>query len=46
MLDTNSYPGGIKVSKADLESVQLRPDSFHGDWNYTVLPHLAVLTKA
>jgi transposase len=37
-LDANSYPGGIKVSKADLESVQLRRDSFHGDWNYTILP--------
>jgi hypothetical protein len=24
-LDTNSYPGGIKVSKAELENVQLRP---------------------
>ncbi len=38
-LDPNSYPGGIKVSKADLENVQLRPDKFHGDWNYTILPH-------
>jgi Rhodopirellula transposase DDE domain len=38
-LDTNSYPGGIKVSKAELENVQLRPDKFHGDWNYTILPH-------
>ena len=39
-LDTNYYPDGIKVSKADLESVQLRPDKFHGDWNYKILPHL------
>jgi transposase len=39
-LDANAYPGGIKVSKADLESVQLRPDSFHGDWNYTILPRM------
>jgi transposase len=37
-LDTNSYPGGIKVSKADLDDVKLRPDSFHGDWNYTIFP--------
>jgi hypothetical protein len=44
-LDTNSYPGGIKVSKADLESVQLRPDSFHGDWNYTIFPRMSGLPK-
>ena len=37
-LDTNSYPGGIKVRRADIEGVKLRPDSFHGDWNYTILP--------
>jgi Rhodopirellula transposase DDE domain len=45
-VDPNSYPGGIKVSQADLESVQLRPDSFHGDWNYTILPHMSVLSKS
>jgi transposase len=37
-LDTNSYPGGIKVRRADIEGVKLRPDSFHGDWNYTIFP--------
>jgi len=44
-LDTNSYREGIKVSKADLDDVKLRPDSFHGDWNYTILPRTAVLAK-
>ena len=38
-LDTNSYREGIKVSCAELENIRLRPDSFHGDWNYTILPH-------
>jgi hypothetical protein len=37
-LDTNSYPGGIKVSNAEMDGVKLRPDSFHGDWNYTIFP--------
>jgi Rhodopirellula transposase DDE domain len=40
-LDTSSYPDGIKVSKVELQNVQLRPDSFHGDWNYTILPHMS-----
>ena len=38
-LDIGSYPKGIKVSQAELENVRLRPDSFHGDWNYSILPH-------
>jgi hypothetical protein len=44
-LDRNFYPGGIKVSKADLESVQLRRDKFHGDWNYTILPHVSLTPR-
>ena len=44
-LDTNSYPGGIKVSNADMEGVDLHPDSFHGDWNYTIFPTTATLAK-
>jgi transposase len=45
-LDINSYPEGIKVSQAELEKVRLRPDSFHGDWNYTILPHTTAVSKA
>ena len=45
-LDTNSYPEGIKVSQAKLDNVRIRPDSFHGNWNYTILPHTSALSKA
>jgi hypothetical protein len=38
-LDTNGYEQGIKVSDEELESVQLKKDKFHGDWNYTIEPH-------
>ncbi len=44
-LDTNSYPGGMKVSNADLNGIKLRPDSFHGDWNYTIFPRTAASAK-
>jgi hypothetical protein len=44
-LDTNSYPEGTKVSQAELENVRLRPDRFHGDWNYTILPHTTATSK-
>ena len=37
-LDENTYPTGIKVSAAALAAIRLKPDTFHGDWNYTILP--------
>ena len=37
-LDHHTYPKGIKISQAQLDRVRLRPDAFHGDWNYTILP--------
>jgi transposase len=37
-LDTNTYPSGQKVSKAEMEGLSLKPHKFHGDWNYTLKP--------
>jgi hypothetical protein len=37
-LDENTYPTGIKVSAAALAAIRLKPETFHGDWNYTILP--------
>ena len=37
-LDRGKYPTGIKISDAELASLNLKLDKFHGDWNYTVLP--------
>jgi Rhodopirellula transposase DDE domain len=37
-LDEGLYPKGIEVSGEELETVCLKPDSFHGDWNYTITP--------
>jgi transposase len=38
-LDTGTYPAGIKVSDEELAQVVLRPAKFHGEWNYSILPH-------
>ncbi len=38
-LDRHSYKDGIKVSDAEIDRVRLQPDAFHGDWNYTIVPH-------
>jgi hypothetical protein len=37
-LDLRSYPTGIKVDDAELEGLNVTPETFHGDWNYTIHP--------
>ncbi len=36
VLDTGSYPKGVKVAPAELSKVSLRKHSLHPDWNYTI----------
>ena len=31
-------PAGIRVPDADMDTHHLRPDAFHGEWNYALLP--------
>ena len=37
-LDTNPYPAGRVVTDGEIESLCLRRDAFHGEWNYALLP--------
>jgi Rhodopirellula transposase DDE domain len=37
-LDTRTYMKGIKVSKAEMNRLDIRGDTFHPEWNYTVMP--------
>lgn len=37
-LDTNSYPKGIKVSDAEMATLNIQGDDFHPEWNYTIAP--------
>ena len=37
-LDDNAYEKGIKVSDAQMASLNLTPAEFHGDWNYIIAP--------
>jgi hypothetical protein len=39
-LDTRSYPKGIKVSDAEMATLNIKGDTFHPEWNYTVLPRV------
>jgi len=37
-LDTNNYPLHVKTSKKQMQTIELQPHSFHGEWNYTISP--------
>jgi hypothetical protein len=37
-LDENSYPTGREVTKQQMESLAIKRDKFHGEWNYTLRP--------
>jgi hypothetical protein len=40
-LDKTRYPAGVKISKAQMATIQVEPDAFHGEWNYTIHPRQA-----
>jgi hypothetical protein len=37
-LDTRSYPKGIKTSDAEMAALNIKGDTFHPEWNYTIAP--------
>jgi hypothetical protein len=37
-LDRRRYPTGRRVSKKEMQSLNLLPDRFHGEWNYLISP--------
>ncbi len=41
-IDTNIYRKGIKISDKELRAVNMTQHAFHGEWNYTISPALAV----
>lgn len=39
-LDEGTYPKGRKVSDEELEACNIKRNTFHGEWNYEIHPHL------
>jgi hypothetical protein len=37
-IDANTYEKGVKVSDADMASLDISGDAFHPEWNYTIKP--------
>jgi hypothetical protein len=40
MLDRHTYPKSVVVSDEQMATINLVPDRFHGDWNYTIKPRI------
>jgi len=40
-LDTDPYPAGQTVDDAQMATVCLARDAFHGEWNYTIAPRVS-----
>ena len=38
-LDRRKYPTGRKVTKEEMQQLNLRRQKFHGEWNYVIKPH-------
>ncbi len=38
--DQRGYERGIEITDAQLATVNITRDTFHGDWNYTITPLL------
>jgi hypothetical protein len=38
-IDPNIYPAGTKVSDKQMRALRLEKAPFHGEWNYSILPH-------
>ena len=37
-LDRRKYPTGRKVTKTEMKQINLKPNKFHGEWNYVIKP--------
>ncbi len=37
-IDRRRYPTGKKITPEQMSELKIEPDTFHGDWNYTIHP--------
>jgi hypothetical protein len=37
-LDKRKYPDGIRYTPAQMKQLRVKPESFHGEWNYGIQP--------
>ena len=39
-LDKKAYPLGRVVTQEEMDSISIKADEFHGEWNYTIRPRV------
>jgi len=39
-LDEKAYPAKIRITDAQMKTLNIKQESFHGEWNYTIKPRL------
>jgi len=44
-LDTNRYPVGRSIPDHEFDTIHLRRDAFHGEWNYTLIPRPVLIAS-
>src|SRR5205814_2376676 len=44
-LDPGAYPAGVTISQAELDALPLARHDWHGDWNYTLHPPPATISR-
>lgn len=37
-IDNSTYPAGTKLTDSEMKEIDLRRDTFHGEWNYEIHP--------
>jgi hypothetical protein len=38
-IDKGKYPQGREITDEEMAQIRLRPNRFHGEWNYVIRPH-------
>jgi transposase len=39
VIDKNKYERGIEISDEEFDAINIKYHKFHGEWNYTIIPH-------
>ena len=45
-LDTKAYPKGIVVSDEQMKGINIQPEPFHGEWNYSISPSIQTINQS
>jgi hypothetical protein len=44
-LDKRKYPTKVKVTDEQMQTLNIKPHAFHGEWNYTIVPRTTESAK-